>query len=175
MDHKGIAPLVIVAIVVVAAAVVSVGAYVALSGGSSGTTTTSASIEDAASLSMKMDMTVEDTLTTMDFKVKGIGTSDLMMRVDLTLMGQNMVLVINESERSAWAFTGGIWMDMSSEFDQYWEQMDQAFEQAKDQLRGWTGEFGGTYTYTEPSTGATVRIYDIQINPNLDDSLFQHD
>ncbi len=174
MDRKGIAPLVIVAIVVVAAAVVSVGAYVALSGGSPGTTTTSVNIADATSLSFKVDATVEGMETTGQFWVKGLGTSAIKMRMDMSVAGQDVVIVIDGATEEAWASAAGQWMDVSAEFQQYWDQFETAFEQYKDQLAGWNGTVGGEYTYTDPASGAVIRIYEIQVNPALNDSIFQH-
>jgi len=171
MDQKGIAPLVIVAVVVVAVAVVSVGAYVAMSGGSgTNTTTTSVNIADATSLSFKLDATLQGVSTTGTFMAKGLGSSNVKMRIEMTAAGQDMIIIIDGAERKAWAYGDGQWMDMTSTFDQYWEQWDQAFEGYKSQLGGWTG---GDFTTTEPSTGMVMRIYDVEVNPNLPDSLFQ--
>ncbi len=170
MDRKGIAPLVIVAVAVVAVAVVGVGAYVALSGGTgTSTTTTSASVADATSLRFKIEMTYQGISAAGTFMIKGIGSSDVKMRVDLTAAGEDAIIVIDGAQRTAWAYQGGQWMDASSEFEQYWEQWDQTFELAKNQLGDLTG---GDYTFTTSSMA--FRIYDVEVNPSLADSLFQH-
>jgi len=42
-----------------------------------------------------------------------------------------------------------------------------------DRLAGWT-EGDVTYTYTDPNTGeTTAKIYNIEVNPTLADSLFE--
>jgi hypothetical protein len=58
-------------------------------------------------------------------------------------------------------------MDVSDYFSEYWEAWGGTVEGYQSGLSGWTG---GDVTYEE--LGVTVRIYDIVVNPSLEDSLF---
>jgi hypothetical protein len=76
------------------------------------------------------------------------------------LMGKSSEL------RKTQMYSGGQWIDLSSTYSTQWDQWSQSFAGYKESLSGWTG---GTYT----SPDGTVTISDIQVNPDLSNSLFQ--
>jgi hypothetical protein len=168
MDQKGIAPLIIVAIVAVVAVAAGVGIYAATRGGGNGGNGGD-EVADASSLRFKVDTTVENMAGTYTLSEKNIGSSNMMMRIEGTFAGQDFVYIINGAQQKLWVETGGQWMDLSTNYSQYWSTWNQSFTGYKNQHAGWTG---GDWTYTQ--SGVTVRIYNIEVNPSLSDSLFEH-
>jgi hypothetical protein len=166
-ETKGIAPLIIAIVVIVVAAGVGVGAYVATRGGGG---TSGGDIGSATSLSCKVDVTVPDQGTmTLDLKAKNLqNTANLMIRMEGTMYDTSVIYIINAAQSKGWICTADIWQEMSvGDFSTYQAQLTSY----PSQLSGWTG---GDYTYTDPTTGYSVKIYAIEVNPTLDDSLFTH-
>jgi len=166
-ETKGIAPVILAVVVIVVVAGVGVGTYVATRGGGGGA---GGDIASATSMSCKVDVTVPD-LGTMafDLKAKNLqNTANLMMRMEGTVSDQSVIYIINAAQSKGWICTAGTWQELPvGDLSTYWTQ----FTSYQSQLSGWTG---GDYTYTDPTTGYSVRIYDIELNPSLDDSLFTH-
>ena len=168
MDKKRrISPIIIAIIVIVAIAAVGIG-YILTRGAEP-----SADIETATSLSFKVDTTVMGTEYTMTFKGKDIQSTNTKFRIDGTIADEEFKLIIYTGEENAWMWMSATgWQDVSATMQPYLEQYQTQFDAYKEELSGWTG---GDYTYTDPTTGATVRIYDVTINPDLPDTLFQID
>jgi len=174
MDKRGIAAIGIAIIVIVAIAVVGIG-YVVTRGAAPGTPsgTPGTDVETATSLSFNADTTVSGMEYTMTFKVKNIGSPNTKFRIDGTVAGQEFKLIMDAGEEKAWMWMSATgWQDVSAVMQTYLEQYQTEFEAYRTELSGWTG---GDYTYTDPATGASVRIYNIEVNPTLPDSLFQPD
>ena len=166
-ETKGIAPLIIAVVVIVVAAGVGVGAFVATRGGGGGG---GGDIASATSMSCKLDVTVPDQGTmTLDLKAKNLqNTANLMMRMEGTMYDTSVIYIINAAQSKGWTCIAGNWSELPvGDLSTYQAQ----FTSYQSQLSGWTG---GDYTYTDPTTGYSVRIYDIELNPSLDDSLFTH-
>jgi len=161
VKERGIAPLIIVAIVAVAAVAVVGIVLVARRGGGG--------IAGATSLDIKMTATSMGQTLNGRFRAKNIGSSNLKLRVDENLGSQEIKLIVDGSTQKAWmwsSYTAVLgWQDVSSMFQTILQQ----FENLKGQLSGWTE---GDWTYTDPTTGMTARLYDIVVNPDLPDSLF---
>lgn len=96
---------------------------------------------------------------------KNIGASDQMIRVDGTVGGQDMIIVLNGAERKAWVCVAGTWTDLSSSFSTMWDQWNKALQDYQACLSGWTG---GTWQ----SSDGTITISNIQVNPSLSESMF---
>jgi hypothetical protein len=156
---------IVVAVVVVAA--VGVTAAVLLSGGGGGAGGGGTGGQTINSLSCTVDINSEGQTISAEYKAKDIGTQNMKVRVDMLLEGQQVAYIINGAERKAWAYALGQWVDMSSSFDQYWDMYSESVSDYRTRLSGWTG---GDITYSMDST--TVRMYNIQLNPSLSDSLF---
>jgi len=167
-ETKGIAPLIIAVVVIVVAACVGVGAYVVVTRGGGGGGG-GGDIGSATSMSCKVDATYQGTTMTFDLKAKNLqNTANLMMRMEGTVSGQSVIYIINAAQSKGWICTAGTWQELPvGDLSTYQSQ----FTSYQSQLSGWTG---GDYTYTDPTTGTSVRIYDIELNPSLDDSLFTH-
>ncbi len=198
MNQKGISKIVVVGIIVVILVVSAVGVYLAMSGdgddnGNNGdgndTTngdTTNGETENgdngdtveqendvagANSLQFKVSVDPADSESVdYTYMIKDANTSDMMMRVEMDTAGEEMIYILNRPQQKVWVYSGGQWMDFSNTYQTYWDTWNSAWEGYRTNLLDWTG---GDWTYTTPD-GDSVRIYDIDIDPSLADSLFQH-
>lgn len=175
MNQKGISTLVIAVIVVVVIAVVSVGVYLYMSGGGGNggeptPTPTAPDVEGASNLQFSVEVTSEGTsLGIQTYRAKNIGTSNMMIRVEMT-NGYNMTEIVNAAQQKAWTCTDGECTDVSETFEDLWDSWSTTWSGYKNNLMDWTGT--GEWTYSD-TDGNSVRIYDISIDPSLPDSLFQ--
>ena len=127
-------------------------------------------IAAVTSVDMKIDVTSQGQPMTMRFRAKNLDTPDyIKFRVDGT-MGQEFVMVVDAGADTVHMYGAGQWMDLSENFQAYFSQFQPMFAVCENQLSGWTG---GELTLTDPTTGEPVRFYDIVLNPELPDSLFQ--
>lgn len=109
-----------------------------------------------------------DQTSTVRFRAKNIGSPNIKFRVEGTAEGQEFKFIFDAGESKAWMWLSAIgWQDISEYMQSYFQQFQQQFNGYTTQLSGWTG---GDWTYADPTTGATVRIYDIVVNPSLPDS-----
>lgn len=162
---------VVVAIIILAVVV----AAVALSLNSFGTftnTSQSQNVQQASSLKFSVSSTGTSEPYAYTLQVKNIGTQDMMLRVEGTLPGvsQDVIYIINGVQQKAWMYSNGQWIDISSTYNTQWSTWTSLFNDYIAGLSNWSGT--GDYSYTNPSTGETLRIYDIQVNPQLTDSIF---
>jgi hypothetical protein len=170
MDQKTMA-IVVIAVVIVA--VIGVAAYWILSSGETGEpeptpTPTPAGIEGASSLQYSVDITGGVSEGSYIFYGKNIGTDDLMIRVECAYGEMTLIYIVNGAEQKAWADEGAGWVDLSDTFSDQWDAWQPTWQVYTDELATWTE---GEWTYTD-AEGAEVRIYDITVNPSLEDSLF---
>lgn len=176
MNQKGISTLVIAVIVVVVIAVVGVGVYLYMgsSGGNGGATPTptpsAPDVAGASSLQFSVEVTSGGTSWGINkYMAKNIGTANMMIRVEMT-NGYEATEVVNAAEQKAWSYVDGEWTDVSSTFEDLWDSWSSTWSGYKDNLMDWTGT--GEWTYTD-TDGNSVRVFDISIDPDLADSLFQ--
>lgn len=173
MDQKTIA---IVVIVVVIVAVIGVAAYWMLSSGGTGEpeptptpTATPTGIEGANSLEFTVDITGGTAEGTTNYYAKNIGTDDLMIRVECEYGEMTLTYIVNGALQKAWADEGTGWVDLSDTFSDQWALWQPTYQVYEDELGTWTE---GEWTYTADD-GSEVRIYNITVNPSLEDSLFE--
>lgn len=185
MGQKGVLKLVIVVIIVVVVLVVGVAAYLALSGGGGGGDTSNGTthggngnggttVDVAGASNLRFSVSVTQAGTEQDvytYRVKNAGTSSVMMRIDMaTATGEDYIYIINGAQQKVWTYSDGEWMDLSVAYQSYWDTWNSAWEGYRNNLADWTGL--GDWSYTAPN-GDSVRIYNIDVNPTLADSLFQ--
>ncbi len=175
MGQKGIGAAVVIVIVIVIAAA-AVGGYLLLGGGGGGADGGAGgggNIVSATSIDMKSDVTAQGQTITTRIRARNLGTEDMDIRIDTTLGGTDYSFILSGSQDNGWIGMGGQWMSFSDmplfDFDQYWQQYKSTINTYVGELSGWTG---GDYTYTDPTTGYSARIYDIAVNPSLTDSIF---
>jgi hypothetical protein len=185
LNKKGISTWLIVAIIVVVVVIGGIAVYVLYSGGGgeeeitpTPTPTPNADVESATSLAFKVNGTIGGVNELYAFTAKNLGTSDILMRTDeFDVEGNAFIYQFNQTAQTVWASYSGQWSDVSSEWTSYWDGANSgvvgytAFEEYKTQLAtNWSGS--GDYDYS--SSGDTFHIYDIVINPSIEDSLFAH-
>lgn len=185
MNKKAVSMVLVAIIVIVVVVVVGVVAYWALTntGGEEGPTPTptptpGSYIEDATSLGFKVNATIDGTNELYAFTAKNLGTSDILLRVDeIDADGNVFVYVYDQAAQSLWIQYAGAWTDSSATFADYWNGDLSgiigytAFNTYRTELAAnWSGS--GAYDYD--SGGNTYHIYDIDVNPTVDDSLFVH-
>jgi hypothetical protein len=140
---------------------------------SSGQTPTNP-LAGAQSLSFKVLYT-SDTAESWGYtwSAKNLGTDNMMMRIDGTFTSadtEQMTYIINGAQQKAWMNVGGQWMDLTDGFADIWSSWNDTWEGYYTDFADWSGT--GEYAYS--AGGNSVRFYDVQVNPILDDSLFVH-
>jgi len=136
-------------------------------------TPTTNSVATASSLRFSIDVTSGGvTQVTSTYMAKNVGTNNLMLRIETTEnSGTTSIFIINGALQKAWTYDGTDWTDVSVMFSTQFNTYDALFTGYQNNLADWAGT--GGWTYTAPN-GDSVRYFDISVNPNLGDSLFQH-
>jgi hypothetical protein len=142
---------------------------------SSGTSSTPQpnGVASASSLQFSIDVTAGGVKQiTSTYMAKNAGTNNLMMRIETTdTSGTTSVYIVNGALQKAWIYDGTTWTDISEAYSTQFSTWDASFTGYQNSLAGWAGV--GGWTYAAPN-GDSVRYYDISVNPNLPDSLFEH-
>ena len=166
--------LMIVVIVVIIVVVAGIAVYVLYSGGEGEPEPTPAPnpVEGATSMRFDVNATVDGALEVDMFTVKNLGTSDVLIRVDQTdAQGNQFTYLMNQTAQTAWADFGTGFTDQSEYFaDQYWNNEligYTAVETYMTALEDWSGT--GDYE------GDSYIIYNIVVDPTIEDSAFQPD
>lgn len=134
------------------------------SGGETGGTTTIISAD------FWVDATFEGTTMTAHYQAKDVNTEQPKIRVETTIQGISGTIIIDLSSNAAYIEYGGTWYSIPITDPTYVTSYKSNFEGYEDYLAAWEG---GEIHYTDPVTGTSVRIYNIQLNVDLPDSLFQ--
>ena len=149
------------------------GAYVLMNSGGK-----TVKVADATSLQYNAEVSYQGaTPILFNWTAKNVGATDMMLRIDL-LGGEsgNYTYIMNHGTQTAWVSSNGTWTDVSSDFTNQWNTWVGTGKQWTNDLNrlatNWSGT--GDYTYTNSTTGTTIRYYNVAINPTLADSLFQH-
>ncbi|MDI9576673.1 MAG: hypothetical protein QM398_00875, partial [Thermoproteota archaeon] len=186
-SSKKIIAIVVIAVVIVA---VIVGAYVLMNqnpnpnnntsptptSGTSPTPTATGSssgnmFEGASSLKFSVTITSEESGNepmTLTYYAKNIGTQQMMLRVDMTEGSETGSYIVNGVTKQYWINDGIEWTEWSEFFEEYWTESQANWAEMENDISEW----GGEGTYTDPLSGVTVTVHDVQINPNLPDTLF---
>ena len=129
-------------------------------------------VAGASSLKYSVSLTEAGVLQgSYTFQGKNAGTSNFMLRIDFTdESNAQTIYIVNGAEQKSWAYSDGQWQDLSAVYTMQYNTWSPMWQGYVTSLSAWTGS--GDYSYTQGN--ATVRIYDISVNPVLADSLFQH-
>jgi hypothetical protein len=130
------------------------------------------SVANAHSLQYSASYTSQGVTNDFTFYAKNIGTSKMMMKIQGTYAGQQMTMIVNGVQHKVWMNAMGQWIDYSDYFDTEWSALSQSLNSTRSGLGNWNGQ--GDYTYTDPSGGYSVHVYNIHVNPDLADSIFVH-
>ena len=165
MNQKTLA---IIIVAVLAVAVVAVAAYFLMNTEEEKIEDT-ITVENATSLQFSVDLTFDgESMGTYEYSAKNIGTSDLMVRVEIPDASGDLIYIINGANQSAWASVADEWTDLSDTFSTEWDSWTGTMEGYTDELTTWVE---GDWTFTD-TDGTGVKVYNISINPALADSLF---
>ena len=134
---------------------------------------TNADIAGASSLKFSIDVTSGGVKQgTYTYMAKNAGTNNLMLRIEITdTSGTTSIYIFNGAQQKAWTYGGTQWTDISAAYSSQFSTWYASFAGYQNSLASWTG--AGDLTYSAPN-GDSVRYYNIAVNPNLADSLFQH-
>jgi len=159
--------LTLIIVAVLAIAVVAVAAYFIM--GTEDNVEDTITVENASSLQFSVDLTLEETsLGSYVYSAKNIGTTDLMVRVEIPDPSGDLIYIVNGADQTAWAYAADEWLDLSETFTNEWDMWSGTMDGYKDSLATWEE---GDWTFTD-TDGTGVRVYDISIDPALADSLF---
>ncbi|GAG34841.1 unnamed protein product, partial [marine sediment metagenome] len=131
-------------------------------------------IISATSLEFKVDFTVATGQPVdVHFWAKNIGSPDVKIRVDGSVGSTDMDVIVDVGTGATWMRdTGSSWGSPKPPHNS--ELLIQShldmLEQYQERLSDWVE---GDHYFT--AEGATIRIYDIEVNPDLPDSLFLPD
>lgn len=131
----------------------------------------------ATSIRFSVEWTApDDEAVVCTYMAKDIGTEDFRLRIDGQVDGFEAGIIIvgtiiNGELRRGWMFQNDEWVEMSRElWERYWQEASPELNRYVTQLHGWTH---GDWTFTHPDYGYQVRIYDIEVGPDLDNALFE--
>ena len=166
---------ILVAALVIIIVIVGVGAYVFLGGG--GVTPppsngnggeTVYTMGNATSLKFSVNLTDSSgTSGIYKYTAKNIGTSNTMMRLDIE--GDDVVYsyIFFVGNQTDWNNASGTWAE--GNYTENWTIWGAQWYGYITHNSGWkTGDAELTYT----DSGNSIKVYDIEINPTLDDSVF---
>ena len=127
-------------------------------------------VATATSIQFKGEWTNDETVT-FTYVAKDIGTEDFKSRMDGWAEGLEVGIIINGELGQAWSFQDGEWVEIPDErWDDYWEAALSELDLYISELQEWTH---GDCTFTHPDYSYQVRIYDIEVEPDLADGLFE--
>jgi hypothetical protein len=114
-----------------------------------------------------MDFSIQSLTLTTRYRAENIGTPNLKFRVD----GESIpfAIIMDFGSKKAYSFGFG-WVDVSENFSGYSARYKAELD---DILARLSGLEGGELSYTDPTTGATVRFYEVSVNLDIPDSVFQ--
>lgn len=92
------------------------------------------------------------------------------MAIRIEMPSINQIYILNSQQQKSWVFRGEAWSDTSSGFIENFAIWNATVYDYKDALASWNGF--GDFIYQ--SEEGTVKLYNIILNPSLDDSLFEH-
>lgn len=115
-----------------------------------------------------MDFKVETPCARLWLRARDIGADDMDLRVDL--LPDLVSYILKKGQQEGWASMGAGWSsftELGYSFSENWNEYNGYFEEYLGCLSGWaSGEWSGSVG------GQTAIIYDIQVNPALDNSVF---
>jgi hypothetical protein len=130
----------------------------------------------ATSLDFTVEYVIEGQGTIVErHRARNIGTSNLDIRIDQDIQGiGTTTIILSGSSQEAWTCTGGQCMSYTQSgmnFNDFWDAWAEGFTNYQTTIAEyWTGL--QDWTYTIPGVGS-VTYTNVDVNPNLPDSIFQ--
>ena len=127
------------------------------------------SVETATSMLFSVEVTNNETAV-YTYMAEDIGTHHLKLRVEWWGEGFKHGVILNGELGQASYLENDNWVELpQKEWDAVWHAFVTEFEMHRSELYEWRE---GDWTYTDPDFGYLFRIYDIEVDPELDDALF---
>lgn len=129
------------------------------------------SLAESIGFSIDMEGPNFEEKRTSHYKARGIGTDETEIHLEIVDQGK---FILSEKMEKGWVKVeeSDEWYGFSSlpgyDFEDYWDQYSTSLSSYVEYLEGWES---GEYTYTD-ERGNTLTFYDIQMNPTLEDDLF---
>lgn len=130
----------------------------------------------ATSLDFTVEYVIEGQGTSVyRYRARNIDTSNLDIRIDYDIEGMGTATyILSGSSQEGWIYAGGEWMSYTQtgmNFNDFWDAWAEGFNNYHQTLvDDWTGV--QDWTYTVPGVGS-VTYTNVDVNPNLPDSVFQ--
>jgi len=129
-----------------------------------------ADVATATSMLFSVEVTNNETAV-YTYMAEDIGTEHLKLRVEWWGEGFAHGVIINGELGQAWYLENGNWLELpQKDWDRVRYMFVNEFEMHRGELYEWRE---GDWTYTDPDFGYSFRIYDIEVDPGLDDALFE--
>jgi hypothetical protein len=161
----------LVAIAAIIVVLAGAGAYMLVNNGKTAT------VADATKLQYSADVTYQGDITQFNWAATNVGATNMALHIDI-LHGEqgNYTYILNSGDNTAWMAVNGTWTNVSSDFTNQWNTWVGTGQRWTNDLNALTTNWNGTgdCNYTDSARGVTIRIYNVAINPSLNDSLFQH-
>ncbi|WNZ29211.1 MAG: hypothetical protein IAX21_11390 [Candidatus Bathyarchaeota archaeon] len=103
------------------------------------------------------------------YSYKNVGTQNMMWRLDVTTEEGTSTTIVNGAQQKVWMIYDDEILDISYAFTEQWDSIMEDWQDVQGDFADWPGTQEWTYTVD----GTTARIYDVQTNPVLPDSLFE--
>ncbi len=108
---------------------------------------------------------------------KNVNAPNMMLRVEFSAdTGANVTWILNHGTDTAWLEMYGNWTDISRDFANQWKSFvgenSRWTTDVGHLVNDWSGT--GDCNYVNSTTGETVTVYNVTVNPTLADSLFQY-
>jgi hypothetical protein len=123
---------------------------------------------NASTLTYKQTIAYEGGQDTWTVYVKNFNTPTPISRSEGTSGGEQIIAIEDDTTGQYWICYQGQWQDSSSMYNATLSR--QSWDVLKAELRSWNGV--GTIQFSFMDNNVTIS--DIQVNPTLPDSLFQH-
>lgn len=177
MKNKGISAGIVIAVILIIT-VGGLGTYLLLSGGGGGAGGESSEgivWSDVSSLDMEMKIEKETGGVWAEgtMKIKGINTAQMKARVEITYVKtlEEDKTIVNEETEKAWSYSSGSWS--SANYENLQASLEAHVNNIEKNFSEWSEGEEITFQIQKPDFLGTHRFYNIDVNTEIDDSLFE--
>lgn len=127
-------------------------------------------VAGATSLRFRMELTNGE-IGDFVWAAKNIGTAEFKLRIDGWLYGFDIGYIVNGEIQQAWEFRDDQWTSIPPDiWDEVWDGFVTELDVVTSELSECTGD---DCVYDDPVEEYRVRIYNVEVDPDLDDALFE--
>jgi len=127
-------------------------------------------VADATSLRFRTEF-INGDIGDFEWAAKDIGTDDFKLRIEGSLYGFGVGYIVNGELGRAWELWDGEWTSMPADgWREVWDDLMYRLDVVIHELQECAQE---DCTYFDPDDEQWIRVYEIEVNPDLDDGLFE--